>query len=76
MYRNGEAWYDLRSVLQQMMLRPKPVSYSLPKVNQVTDEFIEKLHSARDSSKGNVFNIEDEIVRWTFEGTSNYMEPY
>eukprot|EP00095_Tigriopus_kingsejongensis_P008076 maker-scaffold1264_size52097-snap-gene-0.11 protein:Tk08076 transcript:maker-scaffold1264_size52097-snap-gene-0.11-mRNA-1 annotation:"cytochrome p450 cyp44" len=63
---NGEEWYRLRSNSQQRMLRPKEVQRHLPMVNQIAQDFAQRLNRVRYITQ-EVSDLRLEVGRWSLE---------
>ena len=64
---NGDEWYKLRNAVQPEMMRPQSAAMYLPNVNDVLDDFLERLAKIRDPSTGLVHNFNNELLKWNLE---------
>ncbi|XP_005097413.1 probable cytochrome P450 CYP44 [Aplysia californica] len=67
---NGEQWYKLRSVVQQVMLRPQKAFDYLPMQNEVANDFISKIESILDENR-EVPHFNRWVARWGLESAAN-----
>lgn len=63
---NGEEWYRLRHAVQQMMLRPREVSYYYPLQDGVACKAVDRLMTQVDDS-GSVHNLHHLLAKWILE---------
>ncbi|XP_033746098.1 probable cytochrome P450 CYP44 [Pecten maximus] len=68
---NGNEWYRLRSAVQQMMMRPKEVTVYLPNVQQVAEEFVNKVSNSLRNKDGHVHNFRKELAKWNLESSGS-----
>lgn len=64
--RNGEVWYKLRRAVQQMMLRPKEVSYYYPLQDGVAERAVERL-AGMVVEDGKVPGLSSLVGKWILE---------
>lgn len=64
--RNGEVWYKLRRAVQQMMLRPKEVSYYYPLQDGVAERAVKRLAGMVDED-GKVPGLQNLVGKWILE---------
>lgn len=67
LFREGEEWQEVRSLLGKHMLRPKAVEVYDKTLNGVVSDLITKLRHCR-SSQGLVTDIASEFYRFGLEG--------
>ncbi|XP_071520796.1 probable cytochrome P450 CYP44 isoform X2 [Panulirus ornatus] len=63
---NGEEWYKLRHAAQQIMLRPREVSYYYPLQDGVAKKTVEKLELELDD-QGYIPHLQFLIGKWILE---------
>ena len=63
---NGEEWYRLRSSVQQLMMRPKNMTFFLPAADPIAVDFVRHVPCLRDSSN-EVPDFEAELAFWALE---------
>ena len=39
---NGKGWWDVRSISQQILLKPKTINKYIPSIGQISDEFVDR----------------------------------
>ncbi|KAK3868485.1 hypothetical protein Pcinc_026127 [Petrolisthes cinctipes] len=66
---NGDEWYKLRRAVQQMMLRPKEVSYYYPLQDGVAERAVEKL-ADMVGEDGRVPGLEFLVGKWILESAA------
>ncbi|XP_070825552.1 cytochrome P450 27C1 [Chaetodon trifascialis] len=67
----GEDWLKMRSVLRQLIMRPRDVAVFSDDVNKVVDDLIKKVCSLREDSDGaTVFNVNDLFFKYAMEGVA------
>ena len=72
---NYERWYPERSLLSPRMLRPKSVRETHPVLNEIANEFVQRLKSVRQSD-GTVNNIREELSYWSVESSVSFLLDY
>ncbi|KAK3726931.1 hypothetical protein QZH41_004224 [Actinostola sp. cb2023] len=76
-FANGEDWYRYRSVVSQRILRPREVSEYVPVLNDITTDFVTRLHAIRMPAGGDaeqeVKDIDNELFKWSFESVSHVL---
>ena len=70
-YSNGDEWYRLRTNINQMMMRPRAVTMYLPSVNQVTDDFVDRIKRVQNKDTHQVAQFNNEVMKWTLECKSH-----
>ncbi|KAK7793989.1 hypothetical protein R5R35_003953 [Gryllus longicercus] len=63
---NGEEWYRLRSAIRKMMLRPTEVHYYLPFVQEVANDFVQRIEEKKNFD-GKVHDLTKEVGKWGME---------
>lgn len=68
--REGEDWLKMRSVLRQLIMRPRDVAVFSDDVNEVVDDLIKKICILRTehSDGATVFNVNDLFFKYAMEG--------
>ncbi|XP_028435657.1 cytochrome P450 27C1 [Perca flavescens] len=66
----GEDWLKMRSVLRQLVMRPRDVAVFSDDVNQVVDDLIKRVAILRnqDSDGATVLNVNDLFFKYAMEG--------
>lgn len=66
----GEDWLKMRSVLRQLIMRPRDVAVFSDDVNQVVDDLIRRICSLRtqESDGATVLNVNDLFFKYAMEG--------
>ena len=50
-----------------MMMRPRAVSMFLPQVNEIVDDFVDRLQRIRVKDSGLVPSFKNELLKWNLE---------
>ncbi|KAM4593309.1 cytochrome P450 27C1 [Odontesthes bonariensis] len=68
----GEDWLKMRSVLRQLVMRPRDVAVFSDDVNKVVDDLIERVNSlrAQQSDGATVLNVNDVFFKYAMEGVA------
>ncbi|XP_059209265.1 cytochrome P450 27C1 isoform X1 [Centropristis striata] len=68
----GEDWLKMRSVLRQLIMRPRDVAVFSDDVNQVVDDLIKRIHILRsqESDGATVLNMNDLFFKYAMEGVA------
>lgn len=64
--RNGDEWYRLRRAVQQMMLRPREVSYYYPLQDGVARKLVDRITKEVDDN-GSIHNLHHLVAKWILE---------
>lgn len=66
----GDEWLKMRSVLRQLVMRPRDVAVFSPDVNAVVADLVERVKTLRSQQddKQTVFNINDLFFKYAMEG--------
>lgn len=66
----GEDWLRMRSVLRQLIMRPRDVAGFSDDVNKVVDDLVKRISFLRtqDSDGTTVFNVNDLFFNYAMEG--------
>lgn len=65
---NGQAWYDVRTKANPVMLQPKVVRMYLEKVDQVAWDFIDRIRKLRNTETNEMSNkFGYELNKWALE---------
>lgn len=69
-FSEGEKWLDMRSVLRQLIMRPRDVAVFSDDVNKVVDDLIKRVYSlrAQQSDELTVLNVNDLFFKYAMEG--------
>ncbi|XP_035019865.2 cytochrome P450 27C1 [Hippoglossus stenolepis] len=68
----GEHWLKMRSVLRQLIMRPRDVAVFSDDVNQVVDDLIKRVYTLRSraSDGATVLNVNDLFFKYAMEGVA------
>ena len=68
--REGEDWLKMRSVLRQLVMRPRDVALFSDDVNEVVDDLINRVRILRtqESDGATVLNVNDLFFKYAMEG--------
>ena len=74
-FLNDHEWYKHRNVISKRILRPKEVADYVPVFNEIIDDFIPRLRSARscNTAENEVSNLDKELFKWSFESVSHVL---
>lgn len=66
----GEDWLRMRSVLRQLIMRPRDVAGFSDDVNKVVDDLVKRISflCTQDSDGTTVFNVNDLFFKYAMEG--------
>lgn len=66
----GEEWLKMRSVLRQLIMRPRDVAVFSDDVNKVVDDLIKRVFILRsqESDGATVTNVNDLFFKYAMEG--------
>ena len=68
LFEDGEKWQNIRSKVQQDLMRPKSAMFYLEEIQNVTQDFIKLIEEKRSANENNVIeNFLPEIYRYTLE---------
>lgn len=67
---HDQEWYRIRSVLNPIMMHPKIIQTYIPKIDDVTKDFISITKTILDSNNETPANFEDYIKRWALESAA------
>ena len=67
---HGLAWYEVRSLVQQDMMRPQSAMFYIPGIEQISGDMVSLLHTARGEDD-TVENVVDLVFRWALESISS-----
>nr|AKH03539.1 cytochrome P450 3078B1 [Paracyclopina nana] len=62
----GEKWHEMRSKVQQDLMRPKSAHFYIDEIQKVSDDFIEFIRQKR-THDNNIDNFLPDLYRYTFE---------
>ena len=63
---HGEAWHEVRSKVQQDMMRPKSAMFYIRDVEEISQQFVDLL-TAHTDSEGEVEDVIQHIYCWSLE---------
>nr|QST15060.1 CYP362A7 protein [Diaphanosoma celebensis] len=66
----GEDWWKLRSKAQQPMMKPKNIYNYLPAINDIGDEFIDRIRLIRQENNEMKPDFINELYRWALESVA------
>lgn len=68
--REGEHWLQMRSVLRQLIMRPRDVAVFSDDVNDVVDDLIKRVCILRkqEGDGATVLNVNDLFFKYAMEG--------
>jgi len=64
---NGKGWWDVRSISQQILLKPKTINKYIPSIGQISDEFVDRIRLIRPESNEMNDDFLNELYRWALE---------
>jgi len=66
----GEDWLKMRSVLRQLIMRPRDVAVFSDGVNEVVDDLIKRVRilRAQEPDGATVVNVNDLFFKYSMEG--------
>lgn len=69
-FSEGEDWLKMRSVLRQLIMRPRDVAVFSDDVNKVVDDLIKRVCILRtqESDGATVCNVNDLFFKYAMEG--------
>ena len=62
-----EKWHDIRSKVQQDLMRPKSAHYYMHEIDNISEEFIEFIRKTRSTDENIIKNSLPELYRFTLE---------
>ncbi|KPP57615.1 cytochrome P450, family 27, subfamily C, polypeptide 1-like, partial [Scleropages formosus] len=74
-YREGEDWLKMRSVLRQLIMRPRDVAAFSDDVNEVVTDLISRIRTLRSKQADGetVLNVNDLFFKYAMEGVSTIL---
>lgn len=71
----NEDWQRMRSVLRQLIMRPRDVAVFSDDVNRVVDDLVKKIELLRcqHSDRNTVFNVNDLFFKYAMEGIATIL---
>lgn len=66
-FDQGETWASMRQAVGPVLLKPKVVKSYVPVVDQVTREFVAKVHAMRDANSEMPADFANEMGLWATE---------
>ncbi|RXN33522.1 cytochrome P450 27C1-like protein [Labeo rohita] len=71
----GDEWLKMRSVLRQLIMRPKDVTVFSPDVNAVVADLVERVKTLRSQQhdRQTVLNINDLFFKYAMEGVATIL---
>ena len=63
---HGLAWYEVRSLVQQDMMRPQSAIFYIPGIDQISGDMVSLLTTARGEDD-TVEDVVDLVFRWALE---------
>lgn len=71
-FSEGEEWLKMRSVLRQLIMRPRDVAVFAPDVNPVVEDLVKRIKTMRSQQPDGqtVENINDLFFKYAMEGES------
>ncbi|KAM6980117.1 cytochrome P450 27C1 [Aplochiton taeniatus] len=71
----GDEWLKMRSVLRQLIMRPRDVAVFSDDVNAVVDDLVERLRVLRRQQKdgATVLNVNDLFFKYAMEGVATIL---
>ena len=64
---DGEKWYEVRSKVQQDLMRPQSAHFYINEISKVADEFVQLIKDTRTPKDKSINDFLPEIYRFTFE---------
>lgn len=64
---HGDAWFQMRTICNPVMLQPNTIKSFIPLVDEISLEFIERIKRIQDSNGEMPSNFKHEIENWGFE---------
>ena len=67
---DGKKWHDIRSKVQQDLMRPKSAHFYIDDIQKISQDFIDYIKLTRSVNDKTIENFLPEIYRFTFETIS------
>lgn len=64
---DGKRWHDIRSKVQQDLMRPQSAHFYLDAIQDISQEFVDYIRFHKDAESGIFSNFLPHIYRFTFE---------
>ncbi|XP_014227712.1 probable cytochrome P450 49a1 [Trichogramma pretiosum] len=64
---HGEAWYNFRSQVQQVMLQPRTARMYIGSIEQASRDFVRRIENIKDEKSEVPDNFLSEIHKWSLE---------
>jgi hypothetical protein len=64
---DDEKWHDIRSKVQQDLMRPKSAHYYMDEIDNISEEFMNFIRKTRSTDEKIITNSLPELYRFTFE---------
>lgn len=70
-YREGEHWLKMRSVLRQLIMRPRDVAVFSDDINKVVDDLIKRVCTvpSHGVDGASAVNVNDLFFKYAMEGS-------
>ena len=67
---DGEKWHDMRSKVQQDLMRPKSAHFYIDDIRKVSEEFMGFIKRQKSKDDNTIKNFLPELFRYSFESVS------
>lgn len=66
-FDQGKTWYKMRQIVNPVMMKSNAVSSYIPVIDEVTRDFVARIHGLRDENSEMPEDFQNEISLWALE---------
>ena len=68
---HGAKWYEVRSLVQQDMMRPKSAMFYMDSIEQISEQLNDVIEKVKDEKSAEVDDITEYCYRWALESITS-----